>query len=188
MVAGVFAKVFVSPEMSATVLKPSTLRAVPAACATLSSLLVLGLGLGVGLGMGAAQAQDIPPGMGDTPQRQPSSRLERVDISSRQSDTDLRRKSQVAKQIYGREEMDKYGDTNVSDVLKRLPGVTVQDGGPRMRGLGSGYTLILINGDPAPPGFALDQLSPSQVERIEVTKGPSADQSAQAVAGPSTSS
>jgi iron complex outermembrane receptor protein len=52
-----------------------------------------------------------------------------------------------------------------------------------LRGLGSGYTLILINGDPAPPGFALDQLSPAQIERIEVTKGPTADQSAQAIAG-----
>ncbi|WP_310387991.1 TonB-dependent receptor [Roseateles sp.] len=135
-----------------------------------------------------AFAQEVPGGMGDTPARpQQGSRIERVErveLSSRQqSDTDLRRKSQVAKQIYGREEMDKYGDVNVADVLKRLPGVSVQDGAPRMRGLGAGYTLILINGDPAPPGFALDQLSPSQVERIEVTKGPTADQSAQAVAG-----
>lgn len=133
----------------------------------------------------AAFAQDIPAGLGDTPARpQQGSKLERVELSSRQqSDTDLRRKSQVAKQIFGREEMDKYGDVNVADVLKRLPGVSVQDGAPRMRGLGAGYTLILINGDPAPPGFALDQLSPSQVERIEVTKGPTADQSVQAVAG-----
>ncbi len=152
-----------------------SLRAVPAACAALVLLASPALVL----------AQDIPAGLGDTPARpQQGSRLERVELSSRQqSDTDLRRKSQVAKQIYGREEMDKYGDTNVSDVLKRLPGVSVQDGSPRMRGLGAGYTLILINGDPAPPGFALDQLSPSQVERIEVTKGPTADQSAQAVAG-----
>ncbi|MCV2354762.1 TonB-dependent receptor [Paucibacter sp. B2R-40] len=152
-----------------------SLRAVPAACAALALLICPRLVL----------AQDMPVGIGDTPARpQQGSRLERVELSSRQqSDTDLRRKSQVAKQIYGREEMDKYGDTNVSDVLKRLPGVSVQDGSPRMRGLGAGYTLILINGDPAPPGFALDQLSPSQVERIEVTKGPTADQSAQAVAG-----
>ncbi|MCV2369081.1 TonB-dependent receptor plug domain-containing protein [Roseateles oligotrophus] len=152
-----------------------SMRAVPAACAALVLLACQTLVL----------AQDIPAGIGDTPARpQQGSRLERVELSSRQqSDTDLRRKSAVAKQIYGREEMDKYGDTNVSDVLKRLPGVSVQDGAPRMRGLGAGYTLILINGDPAPPGFALDQLSPSQVERIEVTKGPTADQSAQAVAG-----
>jgi iron complex outermembrane receptor protein len=121
--------------------------------------------------------------MGDAAPR-PGNRLERVDVTSRQqTDTDLRRKAPVAKQIYGREEMDKYGDNNLADVLKRLPGVNMQGGAVRMRGLGSGYTLLLINGDPAPPGFALDQLSPSQVERIEVTKGPTADQSAQAVAG-----
>lgn len=128
-------------------------------------------------------AQDMPGGPPE-PTVPPGNRLDRVEIQSRpQSDTDLRRRSPVAKQIYGREEIDKYGDQNVADVLKRLPGVNMQDGSPRMRGLGAGYTLILINGDPAPPGFALDQLNPAQVERIEVTKGPSADQSAQAVAG-----
>jgi iron complex outermembrane receptor protein len=41
----------------------------------------------------------------------------------------------------------------------------------------------LINGDPAPQGFNLDQLSPSQIERIEVIKAATADQSTQAIAG-----
>lgn len=128
-------------------------------------------------------AQDIPTGLGDG-SRPPGGRIERIEVTARpQSDTDLRRRAMVAKQVYSREEMDKYGDTNVADVLKRLPGVSMQGNAARMRGLGAGYTLILINGDPAPPGFALDQLSPSQVERIEVTKSPTADQSAQAVAG-----
>ncbi|MBC7918775.1 MAG: TonB-dependent receptor [Rhodoferax sp.] len=130
-------------------------------------------------------AQEAPVGgPSDGPARTPGSRLDRVDIIAKTpSDNDLRRRAKVAKQVYGREEMDKYGDTNVADVLKRLPGVTMQGNAPRMRGLGSGYTLVLINGDPAPPGFALDQLDPSQVERIEVAKAPTADQSAQAVAG-----
>ncbi len=130
------------------------------------------------------QAQEGPAGLGEPQAQPPGSRLERVDIMGRQpSDNDLRRRSQVAKQVYGREEMDKFGDTNVADVLKRLPGVNMQGNAPRMRGLGAGYTLVLLNGDPAPPGFALDQLDPAQVERIEVTKGTTADQSAQAVAG-----
>ena len=68
-------------------------------------------------------------------------------------------------------------------MLRRLPGVNVDSGGPRMRGLGAGYTQILINGDPAPQGFNLDQLSPSQIERIEVIKAGTADQSTQAIAG-----
>lgn len=135
--------------------------------------------------LNAAWAQDVPPGVGsESASRAGGNRLDRVELNSRQqSDTELRRKSQVAKQIYGRDELDKYGDTSVADVLKRLPGVNVAGGAPRMRGLGAGYTLILINGDPAPPGFQLDQLNPAQVERIEVTKGPTADKSAQAVAG-----
>ena len=132
----------------------------------------------------SVQAQEAPTGIGESGARAPGSKLDRVEIMAKQpTDNDLRRRAQVAKQVYGREEMDKYGDTNVADVLKRLPGVSMQGNAPRMRGLGSGYTLILINGDPAPPGFALDQLDPAQVERIEVTKGPTADQSAQAVAG-----
>ncbi len=138
----------------------------------------------LGLAFPPAWAQDIPGSGAEPSPRAPGSKLERVEILGKQSsDNDLRRRAQIAKQIYGREELDKYGDTNVGDVLKRLPGITMQGNAPRMRGLGSGYTLILINGDPAPPGFALDQLDPAQVERIEVTKGPTANQSAQAVAG-----
>ena len=133
----------------------------------------------------AALAQDVPGAPGtDAPARAPGARLDRVEVRARpQSDTELRRRAPVAKQVYGREEMDQFGDTNVADVLKRLPGVSMQGNSPRMRGLGSGYTLILINGDPAPPGFQFDQLNPSQVERIEVTRGTTADRSAQAVAG-----
>jgi len=101
---------------------------------------------------------------------------QQVEISAQPlSDTELRRRDPVAKSIYGRDELDKYGDISVSDVLKRLPGVSLQGGNPRLRGLGGGYTLILVNGDPAPPGFSLDNLSPSQVERIEVIKGPTAE-------------
>ena len=118
--------------------------------------------------------------LGTAPQ---SSVIQRVEIVGRQGSTELRRAASVAKQIYGREELDRYGDTNALDVMRRLPGVNVDSGGPRMRGLGAGYTQILINGDPAPQGFNLDQLSPSQIERIEVLRAPTADQSAQAVAG-----
>lgn len=122
------------------------------------------------------------PGQGDAPAPQATS-LQRIEVTGRQGATELRRASRVAKQIYGREELDQYGDTNALDVMRRLPGVSIGSGGPRMRGLGAGYTQILINGDPMPQGFALDQLSPSQIERIEVLRAPTADQSAQAIAG-----
>ena len=123
------------------------------------------------------QATPAALAQANAPQQQVEIKADRAD------DTELRRREPVAKTIYGRDEIDKYGDTNLSDVLKRLPGVNVSGGNPRLRGLGAGYTLILINGEAAPPGFSLDNLSPSQVERIEVSKGPTAEHSAQAVAG-----
>ncbi len=112
-----------------------------------------------------------------------ANQLERVSVTRQQTDTDLRRREPVAKQLYGRDELDKYGDTQLSDVLKRLPGINVSGGQLRMRGLGGAYTQILVNGEPAPPGFSLDNLNPAQVERLEVSKAPTADQTAQAIAG-----
>lgn len=110
--------------------------------------------------------------------------LDRVEVrGQRSSDAEMRRRAPVAKQVYGREELDKYGDTQLSDVLKRLPGVNVAGGQLRMRGLGGAFTQILVNGDPAPPGFNIEQVNPASVERIEISKSPTADQSAQAIAG-----
>ncbi|MEN9418734.1 MAG: hypothetical protein RI988_2354 [Pseudomonadota bacterium] len=124
------------------------------------------------------QAQSVEPEAAPPPAPQ------RVEIRGNEvSDAEQRRRRPVATTIVGREELDRYGDVSVTDVLKRTPGVDTQGGAPRLRGLGSGYTLILVNGERAPPGFALENLAPSQVERIEITKGPTAEFSAQAVAG-----
>lgn len=107
---------------------------------------------------------------------------------SRANDVELRRNATAAKMIFGREELDRNGDSNIGEILKRLPGVTMggrpgRGGEIRMRGLGSGYTQILLNGERAPVGFAIDSLSPDQVERIEVIRGPVAEHSTQAIAG-----
>ena len=119
----------------------------------------------------------------------PEKKLDKITIEGRRlSDTDERRYSTAAKMVFGREELDRYGDSTVGEVLKRLPGVTVsgtpgRGGDIRMRGLGQGYTMILINGEPAPRGFSLDSLAPDQVERIEVMRAPVAEHSTRAIAG-----
>ncbi|ATQ73531.1 TonB-dependent receptor [Massilia violaceinigra] len=108
---------------------------------------------------------------------------------SRAGDTESRRLSTAAKMVFGREELDRNGDSSVGEILKRLPGVTMGGppgrggGGVRMRGLGSGYTQMLVNGERPPAGFSLESLSPDQVERIEVMRGPVAEHSTQAIAG-----
>ncbi|NEX63047.1 TonB-dependent receptor [Noviherbaspirillum sp. 17J57-3] len=119
----------------------------------------------------------------------PADASQRVTITSgRQSDTEQRRNSTAAKMVFGREELDRQGDSTVADILKRLPGVTIsgrpgRGGDIRMRGLGNGYTQILLNGERPPRGFSLDTLSPDQIERIEVFRAPTAEFSTQAIAG-----
>ncbi len=131
---------------------------------------------------GPAHAQSVPAAPAPAPA--PAPEPQRVEVRGEtNNDTEQRRRDPVAKTIVGREELDKFSDPSVLDVLKRQPGVNLSGGNPRLRGLGAGYTLILVNGERAPPGFSLDNLPPSQVERIEITKGPTAEFSAQAVAG-----
>ncbi|MBL8325316.1 MAG: TonB-dependent receptor [Rubrivivax sp.] len=114
---------------------------------------------------------------------------QRVEITGgRDSDTDARRRSTAAKIVIGREEIEKFGDASVAEVLRRLPGVTTpgapgRGGPPRLRGLGSGYTQLLIDGQRLPPGFSLDALTPEQIERIEILRAPTAETGARAIAG-----
>ncbi|MGZ8293248.1 MAG: TonB-dependent receptor plug domain-containing protein [Telluria sp.] len=94
-----------------------------------------------------------------------------------------RRDDTATKIIINSDEITKFGDTNVMDVLKRLPGVSVGGGGIRMRGLGGGYTQFLLNGERPPIGFSTDQIPPDQIERIEVMRAASAEYSTQSIAG-----
>jgi len=118
-----------------------------------------------------------------------ATQLDQVRITgSRPSDIEERRQSTAAKIVIGRDEIERFGDSSVGDLLKRLPGVTIQGrpgrgGNIRMRGLGSGYTQILLDGQRVPPGFSLDSLTPEQIERIEILRAPTAETGARAIAG-----
>jgi outer membrane receptor for ferrienterochelin and colicins len=115
--------------------------------------------------------------------------LQRVEINAgRANDNQLRRDSTAAKIVVGRDEIERFGDSTVGDLLKRLPGVTVQGrpgrgGAIRMRGLGNGYTQILLDGERVAPGFSIDSLAPEQIERIEILRAPTAETGARAIAG-----
>jgi iron complex outermembrane receptor protein len=115
--------------------------------------------------------------------------LGQVEIrSNRNNDAEVRRESSASKIVIGREEIEKQGDSTLGEVLKRLPGVTVQGapgrgGAIRMRGLGGGYTQILLDGERVPPGFSIDSLTPEQVEKIEIMRAPTAETGARAIAG-----
>ena len=134
-------------------------------------------------------AKPLPADLGRTSSREATSTVTLKAVVIRGSDeTETRRQSTAAKIIVGREEIELYGDSTVGELLKRLPGITVQGrpgrgGAPRMRGLGNGYTQILIDGERVPRGFSLDDLSPEQIERIEILRAPTAETGARAIAG-----
>jgi len=132
---------------------------------------------------GWAWAQQSPP------PNTPVQDMGRVEIkSNRDNDTEERRQSTAAKIVIGRDELDKQGDGTLGEVLKRLPGVTIQGapgrgGAIRMRGLGGGYTQILMDGQRVPPGFSIDSLTPEMIEKVEILRAPTAETGARAIAG-----
>ena len=121
------------------------------------------------------------------PAAAPTQRVEITGVNAPDSN-DERRRSTASRITFGREELDRMGDSTLGEVLKRLPGVTIggapgRGGAVRMRGMGGGYTQILIDGQRMAPGFSLDAIAPEQIERIEVIRAPVAEHSAQAIAG-----
>lgn len=115
----------------------------------------------------------------NTPAPQP---LQQVLVNA-PSATDQRRNDTASRLSVTREDIARYGDSNVSSLLKRQPGIAVVNGEVRMRGLGAGYTQILIDGEAAPQGFAIDSLAPSMIERIDLLRSGSAEFGAQGIAG-----
>lgn len=139
----------------------------------------------------AQDAQPAKPGAGARVEaaRPLDKKMQQVEVKGTANSYDARRDDTATKIVVGSEEIAKYGDTNVLDVLKRVPGITVNTGANgrggevRMRGLGAGYTQILVNGERAPAGFSMDSLAPDSIERIEVLRAASAEFSTQSVAG-----
>ncbi|MDB5936464.1 MAG: tonB-dependent Receptor Plug domain protein [Massilia sp.] len=139
-------------------------------------------------GMIAAQAAGQQAPAASPEQAAAPAPIQKVEIKGAAASYDARRNDTATKIVVSQEEILRNGDTTIGEVLKRLPGVTVggvqgRGGDIRMRGLGSGYTQILLNGEPAPAGFSLDSLSPDMIERIEIMRAATAEYSTQAIAG-----
>jgi iron complex outermembrane receptor protein len=115
-------------------------------------------------------------------------KTETLEITEKRTATSERRDSSASKIIITRDDIEQYGDSNLGDVMRRLPGVTIggrpgRGGPPAMRGMGGGFTQILINGERVAPGFSIEQITPEMVERIEILRAPTAETGTRAVAG-----
>ncbi len=100
---------------------------------------------------------------------------------------DQRREDTASTVVLGRAQLAADGGRTLADALQRVPGITVDTTGRgaeiRMRGLGAGYTQVLLNGVPAPAGFSIDTLAPELVEKVEIVRAASAELGTQAIAG-----
>ena len=121
------------------------------------------------LSLAAAASDDTPP-------------VRQVEVRGPGS-SQLRRDDAVGRIVIGRDDLQRYGETTLSDALKRQPALSIVGGEIRMRGLGAGYTQILIDGQPAPANFDIATLSPELIERVEIQRSAQVDSSAQSVAG-----
>ena len=100
---------------------------------------------------------------------------------------DQRREDTATSVVVGRAELERHGDRSLADALKRVAGITIGGSGRatdiRLRGLGNGYTQVLLDGVAAPDGFSLESLAPELIERVEIIRTASAELSAQSIAG-----
>ena len=137
--------------------------------------------------VGQAFAQPAVGSSGSASSPSLGHQLERVEITGSTRGTDERANSITTRIVVNRDEISKNGDRALTDVLRRLPGVTVtnQESGSqiRMRGLGAGYTQIQVDGVIVGPTFSIDSLSPETIERIEIIRAATAESGAQAIAG-----
>ena len=144
-----------------------------------SILLALGL-------PGLAMATDPPPAS-STSAPPPVTDMTGVAVDA--TSYDARRDDTATRIVVTQTELQRFGDTTLSDTLKRLPGVTVATGVPgkagaiSLRGMGNGYTQILLNGQKAPLGFDLESLTPDMIERVEILRSVTADVRTESIAG-----
>lgn len=94
---------------------------------------------------------------------------------------------------YGQEFFQKFEPTSVGDQLKRVPGVSFSSDigefdSPALRGLGAGFTQVLVNGRPIPGSgndrtVFVDRIPAEIIDRIEIIRSPTADIDSQGIGG-----
>ncbi len=94
---------------------------------------------------------------------------------------------------YDEEYFQRFEPLSVGDMMKRVPGVSFQSdigeyAEPSLRGIGSEYTQILVNGRRVTGGtndntIVVDRIPAELVERVEIIRSPSSDIDSQGVGG-----
>lgn len=114
----------------------------------------------------------------------PKQHLEKVEIQGEAAtDSQVRQSFVAGKLVISRKSIEDSGQPNAYEVLKREPAVTVAaDGRLGLLGL-PGYTQVLVDGRPPPPGRSPFELDVVHIERIEIVKGAMAEYGPFGIAG-----
>lgn len=87
-----------------------------------------------------------------------------------------------AKIIVANAELMRFGDTSISDAMKRVSGVIVMNGTIQLQGMGVQHTQILLDGEPL-RSTNIDHIPMSMIDRVEIYRLGSAEFSSAAIAG-----
>lgn len=116
----------------------------------------------------------------------PPSDAQRVEVTGTTEGADMN-DSTATRMVMPRVELSKFGDSRLSDALQRVTGVHVETsaGRPvvRVRGLGDGYTQVLLNGEPTRPDFSIDSIPVAMVDRVEILRVGTVDMRMAGIAG-----
>src|SRR5262245_44106805 len=95
--------------------------------------------------------------------------------------------------VYDQRFFEQFEPLSVGDQLSRVPGVAFtsdigERDAPQMRGLGEGFTQVLVNGRPIPGAgndrtVFVDRIPAEIIDRIEIVRAPSADIDSQGIGG-----
>lgn len=95
--------------------------------------------------------------------------------------------------VYDQQFFEQFEPLSVGDQLSRVPGVAFtsdigERDAPQMRGLGEGFTQVLVNGRPIPGAgndrtVFVDRIPAEIIDRIEIVRSPSADIDSQGIGG-----
>lgn len=145
-------------------------------------------GITVALGLAALPGTGIAQG---TPAAAPE--LSEIEVLAKRVNARNRVDTPAPTLSYDEEYFQRFEPLSVGDMMKRVPGVTfASDIGeyaePSLRGIGSEYTQVLVNGRRITGGtndntVVVDRIPAELVDRVEIIRSPSSDVDSQGVGG-----
>jgi outer membrane receptor for ferrienterochelin and colicin len=106
---------------------------------------------------------------------------QKVEVQAR-GEVQAARQEAAARTIISNADLVKFGDTNIFDAMRKVPGVQVNNNKIQLAGLNANYTQVLIDGEP-PRGVNVEDILMQMIDRIEIYRTANAQFSTQAVGG-----